>query len=393
MDAADAIEVDVCIVGAGVVGLAIADAVSRRLPEASVFVFERHPKFGQEASSHNSEVIHAGIYYKPGSYKAQSCVRGRDLLYRFCDENDVPYLRCGKFIVASDAGQAVKLEEIAANAMKNGVELERLSGAEASKRLGLDVALALWSPLSGIVDSHSLMQRLLDRTSNHGVHFLFNHRFNEVRETGESTSFTVIDPSGEVLPVRTRCFINAAGLGAARVAQQFPLSAKWEIKACRGRYFFLSSEWTGRYKSLIYPLPDPRGGLGTHLTIDLSLRGRLGPDVDWPSGSLEADDWDHYKFDTNVDELRTQFFEAGRKFLPDLKSEDLSPDYVGVRAKLFKNGEAHQEFVLDTSYHGSIHCLGIESPGVTSSLAIADDVAERAAVILAGRPVLEQSFA
>ena len=374
------IEVDVCIIGAGVVGLAIAEAISRTSPELSVFVLERHGKFGQEASSHNSEVIHAGIYYKPGSYKAESCIRGRDLLYRFCDANDVPYLKCGKFIVASDETQAAALEKIGENALKNGVELAPLSGDEASGRLGLEVAMALWSPLSGIVDSHVLMQKLLDLSANRGVHCLFNHRFGEViDQTSGSTVFSVVDPEGAKLEIRCRQFINAGGLGAARIAQQFQLADKWEIKPCRGRYFYLSSEWTGRYKSLIYPLPDPRGGLGTHLTIDLSLRGRLGPDVDWPREPHEADDWALYKFDENVEALREQFFEAGRKFLPDLKAEDLNPDYVGVRAKLFRNGEAFTEFVLEgmNSDSGAIHCLGIESPGVTASLAIAEDIAAR----------------
>lgn len=378
----ETIDVDVCIVGAGILGLAVAEEFAKAAPELAIVVLERHEKFGQEASSHNSEVIHAGIYYAPGSVKAATCTAGRDLLYEFCDREGVPYLKCGKFIVANDPDQANQLEKIRLNAAQNGVDLLPVPGSEASARLGLDIHAALWSPLSGVVDSHSMMQRLQDLAIGRGVHFLYGHHFERLNELShEGSLFTVKDPNGEELQIRSRHFVNAGGLGAARIANQFTRensgAKPWEVKACRGRYFFLSSEWTGKYRTLIYPLPDPRGGLGTHLTIDLSLRGRLGPDVDWPTGAVEADDWAHYKFDQDVDGLREQFFEAGRRFLPDLKLEHLSPDYVGVRAKLFKNGTAHPEFVIDSSQPGVVHCLGIESPGVTASLAIARECVNR----------------
>jgi 2-hydroxyglutarate dehydrogenase len=375
----ETLEFDNVVIGAGVVGLACAEALSRRYPNESLIVLERHFKFGQEASSHNSEVVHAGIYYTPGTLKARSCVEGKKLLYDFCREHQVPIMNCGKYVVASDDSHIPKLKSIRETAAANGVELEWLESAEATRRVGLELRAALWSPTSGIVDSHVLMERLAHLTESRGGMVLYKHAFHELESvTDTEVSFIARTGDGESMRIRCRRFVNAAGLASARIAEQFRALAgrgdSWQIKPCRGRYFTLASEWTGRYKFLIYPVPDPRGGLGTHLTIDLGLRGRLGPDVDWSRQEEPADLWDLYRFDDNVEELRDQFFEAGSKFLPGLKREHLEPDYVGVRAKLFKNGVAHPEFVIDDlGSHGlHTHLLGIESPGVTSSLALAD---------------------
>ena len=373
------LEIDFTIIGAGVVGLAVAEALSRQSPRSSVLVLERHQKFGQECSSHNSEVIHAGIYYKNAPLKARHCVRGRDLLYDFCRKFEVPYSACGKFVVATDPSQLPGLNDLQNSAKQNGVSIEFASRQVIAEKVqNAAVIEALWSPLTGIVDSHALMARLEAQVINRGAMVLYGNTFVRPLEIkpGQAT-FLIEDLSGTQHTVRSRVLINSAGLAAGRIAAQFIPGDHLEIRACRGRYFSLSGRWTHSRGQLIYPLPDPAGGLGVHLTFDLAGKCRLGPDVQWPeAGALAPDDSAHYGFDQPSTELQRKFWIAGQKLLPVLKETDLSPDYVGVRPKLFINQVAHADFAVKKSFEGSPdwHLLGIESPGLTAAFSIAEGI-------------------
>ncbi len=379
MSRAEQIEVDVAVIGAGVIGLAVAEALSRNSPKSTVVLIERHSKLGQESSSHNSEVIHAGLYYGGLPLKEQSCLRGKELLYSFCDTWDVPYRRCGKFIVSTDVSQLEALERIYQYGSELGVPLEHLTVEETRRRLKHPSAgESLWSPSSGIVDTHSLMARLEAMGSARGVIYLYSHSLRGIDRHSGTYSCQVTDPQDRELIVQPRILLNCAGLAADRVARMCNPEWKIETRPCRGRYFGVSGRWTNAFESLYYPLPDPRGGLGIHLTIDLGGKCRLGPDVDWSQATVRpADDPDLYRFASEDEAMATAFFEAGRKLLPGLLTSDLSPDYIGVRSKLFVDGEAHRDFMLkrgtdSTSDQQDFHFMGIESPGVTASLALAE---------------------
>ena len=344
----------------------------------SSLLIERHESFGKEASSHNSEVVHAGIYYETSSYKARACVRGKELLYRFCNENGIPFRKCGKYIVATEDEQVNGLSQIAKKSELNGVPLELLSPQESVRRTGIETLRgALWSESSGIVDSHRLMYDLARRAETNGTSVLWNHEYTRVVEANsESVVIEVRDSDGANCLIKSKFLINAAGMAAAHIANQFISKKLFEHRPCRGRYFALNSKWRQRFDSLIYPLPDPRGGLGIHLTLDLAGECRLGPDVDWSQqNSPSPDSMRLYSFEENFAELRKAFCEASKKFLPGLEEDDLRPDYVGVRSKLFMNNIAVTDFTLtqlDLDMP-SLHLLGIESPGLTSCLALAED--------------------
>ena len=375
------LEVDYAVLGAGVVGLALAEALTRRHPSASVLLIERHRRPGQETSSRNSEVIHAGLYYWDVPYKGETCRRGRELLYAYCAQLGVDHLRCGKYIVATDAAQLGELARIARYAAEVGVPLHELAPSTLRERLHHPGLIAgLWSPSTGIVDRHGLLRRLEATAVERGALFSYGTRFlapERIEEDG--CRFTVVDGQGQLCQVQARRLFNAAGLKAAAIASQFLPDAGLQIRPCRGHYFALSERFTNAYPSLLYPLPDPAGGLGVHLTRDLSGRCRLGPDVDWSSADRDPDDDSLYAFPHEADlaTLRDRFFVAGRKLLPQLRSEDLRPDYIGVRPKLFVHGQAYRDFWIHPSSAQSVwHLLGIESPGLTAALAIADDLSQ-----------------
>lgn len=354
------LECDVLVVGAGVVGLALARELGER-----AFVVERHEKFGWESSSHNSEVIHAGIYYDGLPLKAHHCRTGRDLLYDYCESRRVPHRRCGKWIFAATDAEVPALEKIERNARANDVPIERRAPPPSLKAVA-----ALWSPTTGIVDSHRFMKALeVDATAN-GAQIVYRHVVRDVQRTSRGFEVVIEGPDGLTTQLRTRAFVNAAGLGAARFCDGYA------VRACRGRYFRLGSRWTGRHAELIYPVPDPRGGLGVHLTIDLAGQARLGPDVDWADPNATPDDPNHYRFPVGVElaALREDFLKAGRRILSDLRAEDLEPDYIGVRAKLFRGTEAVKDFVIERQTN-EWHLLGVESPGLTAALSLARTVA------------------
>ena len=359
--------VDAVVIGAGVVGLACA----RQLAEAGrdVLVLERETTFGTGISARNSEVIHAGLYYPQGSLKAQLCVRGRQALYAYCAARGVAHRRIGKLVVASRAPQLPALEAIAARARANGVDDLRLLDAAGVRTLEpeLDAAGALFSPSTGIVDSHGLMLALLADAERHGAVLAVA---SPVCGGRADSAGIVLDIGGSApTSLRARCVINAAGLDAPRLGRALRgPAADLAPRAfyARGAYFSLSGR--APFSHLIYPIPEP-GGLGVHLTLDLGGQARFGPDVEW----IEHPDY-------RVDPARAaRFYTAIQSWWPGLEDGRLQPAYAGVRPKIAGPGEADADFRIDgPAAHGVpglVHLYGIESPGLTAALAIGARVA------------------
>jgi L-2-hydroxyglutarate oxidase LhgO len=359
-------EIDCVVIGAGVVGLAVARALA--LAGREVLVVESEGAIGTGTSSRNSEVIHAGIYYPQGSLKAQLCVEGKQLLYAYAAERGVPHRRCGKFIVATSPEQAGQLEAIRVKAAANGVDdLELLTAAQAiSLEPQLRCVAALNSPSTGIVDSHALMLSLLGDLENAGGMLALKSPITRA-ECG-SGPIVLIAEDGTAL--RCRTVVNAAGLGAPALARRFeglPWSAVPKEYFAKGNYFTLSGR--APFGRLVYPVPEP-GGLGVHLTIDLGDQAKFGPDVQW---ATSADD-------LVVDPARGDgFYAEVRKYWPALPDGALIPGYAGMRPKISGPGEPAADFMIDgPASHGVaglVNLFGIESPGLTSSLAIGRHVA------------------
>ncbi len=359
--------VDVVVVGAGVIGLAVARELS--LAGREVLVLEAAPQIGTGISSRNSEVIHAGIYYDPGSLKARLCVAGRDRLYRFCEQHGVGHRRCGKLVVAASDSEAAALERIAAGAQASGVQLTLLSRADAQAlEPQLECAAALWSPLTGIVDAQGLMQALLAEAQERGALLACNSTVTRVLLEKDAALVAV---GGGEPQLRARLLVNCAGLGASALAQRiegFPPGRVPRMHFAKGSYFSLG----GRppFRHLIYPLPRD-GGVGIHLTLDLAGRGRFGPDVE-----LVGDP--EYTVDA---ERAPRFYAAIRSYWPGLPDGALRPDYAGVRPRLSAPGEPLADFRIDDErVHGMpqvLNLFGIESPGLTAALAIASEAVAR----------------
>ncbi|MGL6111914.1 MAG: NAD(P)/FAD-dependent oxidoreductase [Rubrivivax sp.] len=368
--------IDCVVVGAGVVGLGVARALA--LAGREVVVLEAASAIGTGTSSRNSEVIHAGLYYTPGSLKAQLCVRGRELLYAYCAAHGVAHRRCGKLVVATDVGQESALRALMQCGQACGVhDLQWLDAAQA---IALEPALhctaAVLSPSTGIVDSHGLMLALLgDAQANGAMLALLSplQRLTRVRDGFE------LDVGGdEPMPLHARCVVNSAGLHALSLAARFeglpptPLpQALLHSHWARGHYF--SCLGKPAFTRLIYPMPG-EAGLGVHVTLDLGGQMRFGPDVQWiPMTSLGAEDY-------QVDPARAAPFAAAiRSYWPALPAAALRPDYAGIRPKLSGPGEPASDFVIaGPSTHGVpglVNLFGIESPGLTAALAIGDWVA------------------
>lgn len=359
--------VDVVVVGAGVIGLAVARELA--LAGREVLILEAEPRIGTGVSARNSEVIHAGVYYAPGSLKARLCVQGRDRLYEFCAQRGIGYRRCGKLIVAAADSPAGALERIAAGARASGVELTPLSGPEAR---GLEPQVhctaALLSPLTGIVDAQALMLALLAEAQAHGAILACNSAVTRVVLEKDAVVLAV---SGAEPQLRTRLLVNCAGLGATALAQRiegFPRQWVPRMYFAKGSYFGLAAR--PPFQRLIYPLPTD-SGVGIHLTLDLAGRGRFGPDVE----ARTAPDY-------AVEQARApQFYAAIRQYWPQLPDGALLPDYAGVRPRISAPGEPLADFRIDDArLHGLpqvLNLFGIESPGLTASLAVASEAASR----------------
>ncbi len=361
--------VECLVVGAGVVGLAIARALAQGGRE--VVILERNEAIGMETSSRNSEVVHAGIYYPPNSMKARLCVRGRHLLYDYCRSHGIAARAIGKLIVAAESEQIPDLGKLQLRAEANGVEDLRLleAGEAQADQPGLACAAALFSPSSGIMDSHSYMLALLGDAEDAGAMLA---PLTEVTAIDRLGSGFLVTTGGDQ-PYRLACdlLVNAAGHGAPSIARMIPglpENCVPEGRLAKGNYFRL----TGRapFTRLIYPMPS-REGLGVHISVDFGGQARFGPDVEWVQS-----------FDYAVDPARSaSFYAAIRRYWPELPDQSLQPDYAGIRPKIVGPGEPAADFVIsDAAHHGLlglVNLYGIESPGLTSSLALAEEVALR----------------
>ena len=365
-------KVECVVVGAGVIGLAVA----RRLAQAGreVIVLEAAEGIGTVTSSRNSEVIHAGIYYAAGSLMARMCVGGKQALYRYCADHGIPHRNCGKLIVATTPKETEKLQSIRAHAAANGVlDLQALSGDEARKlEPALNCDAALLSPSTGIIDSHAFMLALRGDAEDAGAACAFHTPLLHAKAEGGRIE---LDAGGEApIALECRLLVNAAGLGASAIARSIdgmPIEIIPRAYLAKGNYFSCNAR--APFSRLIYPVPEP-GGLGVHLTLDLAGQARFGPDVEWVD-----------TIDYAVDPARAErFYPAIRRYWPTLPDGALVPGYSGIRPKIVPPAVAVQDFLIqgprDHGVDGLINLFGIESPGLTSSLAIADYVGELAGV-------------
>ncbi|MFL9814122.1 NAD(P)/FAD-dependent oxidoreductase [Stutzerimonas sp. VN223-3] len=361
--------VDCVVIGAGVVGLAVARAMA--LVGREVLVLEAEAAIGTGTSSRNSEVIHAGIYYPQGSLKARLCVAGRDALYAFCDSHGVPYRRCGKLIVATDESQLLGLLALQEHAAANGVDdLQRLDANEVKAlEPQLNAVAGLLSPSTGIVDSHALMLALQGDAEAAGALLALRAPVDAIDVLDEGLRVDVGGDEPMILLATT--VINCAGHAAPVIAAHtrgLPAESVPPRYFAKGSYFSLSASTPFRH--LVYPLPEP-GGLGVHLTLDLGGQARFGPDVQW----VES-------LDYQLDARRADsFYAAIRRYWPALPDGALQPAYTGIRPKISGPGELAADFRIDgPAQHGIaglVNLFGIESPGLTACLAIADEVCQR----------------
>lgn len=365
---------DYCIIGAGVIGLATAYKLGLQFPTASILLVENHNQFGQETSSRNSEVIHAGIYYPPKSLKAELCRQGKEQIYDFCKKYSVPHKAIGKLIIASQQDELTQLENLYINANTNGVELTLLNRAQCQNlEPKVNAHSALYSATTGIIDSHAFMHTLLTLAEQQGLLFSPNTQYirAEKQAHGFLLEFNTADGPFKCL---TNNLINCAGLFAPQVANHIDALDPNVIPQhhyCRGHYY----SYTGKapFSHLIYPLPNKNtSGLGIHATLDLSGQVRFGPDTQY------IDEID-YSFPKNgVPPLKDMFTDSIQRYFPELDKERLQPSYSGIRPKLSGINEPAQDFVIqdqqDHQVDGLVNLFGMESPGLTSSLAIADRV-------------------
>jgi L-2-hydroxyglutarate oxidase LhgO len=364
-------EVDCVVVGAGVVGLAVARALAQAGRE--VIVLDAAEGIGTETSSRNSEVIHAGIYYPANSLMARFCVEGRRRLYPYCNEKGVPHRNCGKLIVATNEQEDAMLAGIKQRAEANGVEGMRVLSRDEAVAMepALRCTSALLSPMTGIIDSHAFMLALQGDAEHAGAIPVF---FSPVMGAHVREGAIEIHVGGaDPMSLSCRLMVNSAGLHAPLLARRIvgmPTQLVPTEYYAKGNYFTL----TGRspFSRLIYPVPVP-GGLGVHLTIDLGGQARFGPDVEW----IDTIEYE-------VDPRRSDgFYDAVRRYWPGLKDGALQPGYAGIRPKIVPRGAPAQDFVVQGprihGVAGLINLFGIESPGLTASMALADYVVEVAA--------------
>lgn len=358
--------VDTVVIGAGVIGLAVARALA--LAGREVLILEAEERFGTQTSSRNSEVIHAGLYYLPGSLKARLCVAGRDSLYRYCAERGIAHRPIGKLLVACDEAELPTLAYYAERAAANGISLQSLTATDIRRLEPSIYALAgLYSPKTGIIDSHGFMMALLGDAEQAGATLVTRTPVIG----GHITSHGIFIETGGDAPftLKSRLVINAAGLFAqdvTRCFKGFPAAAVPPTFYAKGHYFTLGGR--APFQHLIYPMPD-HAGLGIHATLDWGGQCKFGPDVSgWPTNV-------DYRFESG---LETKFYQAIRRYYPALPDGALQPGYAGIRPKLTGPDEAAGDFLIQgPSVHGVtglVNLMGIESPGLTAALAIAQEV-------------------
>jgi L-2-hydroxyglutarate oxidase LhgO len=362
-------DAEITIIGAGVVGLAIAERVSENYK--NVFLIEKHSSFGQETSSRNSEVIHAGIYYTKDSLKAILCIEGKQLLYDYCKRYDVPFNNCGKLIVATSEKEIAVIEGIRQTAIKNGVDDLMVMGREQISELEPDIfALkALYSPSTGIVDSHSLMKQYETNALNNGCQLVYGSEVKGISRIAGGYRITLVDTDKKDYSFTSKIVINSAGLTSDKISEMVGINDdNLKILFCKGEYFRINPPKNRLINRLVYPVPHQNmEGIGIHVTIDMGGGVKLGPDVKY----LESNIYD-YKLTPSKQEA---FFQSAKKFLPFLEFDDIAPEMAGIRPKIQRPGEPLRDFYIkeesERGYPGFINLIGMESPGLTSSIAIA----------------------
>ncbi len=362
---------DITIIGAGVVGLAIAAEIAR--PGLNIFILEKNPTHGSGISSRNSEVIHGGMYYPESSLKAALCVAGRHLLYEIAAENNIPYKKTGKLIVAVEPDEIGEIELLHENAVRNGVNSTEIISAEKIAQLepNIRARAALFSPETGTISVHDLMNYFLLQARNNKAHFVNHTKVVEIEKDAGNYQVFTENPAGHIFDFTTACVINAAGLESDTIANM--AGGNYQLHYCKGDYCGISGIKQGTVQRLVYPVPVKNHvGLGVHLTIDLGGRLKLGPDTAYINRT------ENYAVDTAKASL---FYQSAVKFLPFLREENVSPDISGIRPKLQGPNDKFHDFVIREDLPGFINLVGIESPGLTSSPAIAKFVKN----ILAGK--------
>jgi len=364
------IEVDIAIIGAGIVGLAIAAEVAGE--EKGVFVFEKNHTFGLETSSRNSEVIHTGIYYPEDSLKTRFCIEGNHILYKLCENHGIIHKKLGKVIVAVNEDEESVVAELYEQGCRNGIEDIRLLSRREIKQLEprVEAITALLSPSTGILDSYSLMRFFYTQARERGAAFVFNTGVIGIEKVGAGYRVQIRDREG-ISSFVARILINSAGLNSDKIARLAGIDltrANYRLHYCKGEYFSLSSREGLPVGRLVYPIPE-QAGKGIHVTLTHDGRVRLGPDTRYID-----------EVDYQVDNTRKMaFYESVRRFLPHIELEDLEPEFAGIRPKLQGPGEAFRDFIIaheeDRGLPGLINLIGIESPGLTAAPAIARYVA------------------
>jgi L-2-hydroxyglutarate oxidase LhgO len=365
----DYMDAEITIIGAGVIGLAIAETMSEEYK--NVFLIEKHLSFGQETSSRNSEVIHAGIYYRKDSLKSKLCIEGKRLLYDYCSKYDIPFKNCGKLIVATSEEEIAKIEGIRQTAIRNGVDDLQFFDREQIAELEPNIfALrALFSPSTGIVDSHSLMKQYETNAVNNGCQIVYGSEVTGIERIRDGYKVSLLDSDNKDYIFTTKIIINSAGLTSDKISGMIGIEDdNLKILFCKGEYFRLNPPKNRLINRLVYPVPHHNmEGIGIHVTIDLGGGVKLGPDVRY----LESNIYD-YKVTASKQEA---FYKSAKKFLPFLEFDDLSPEMAGIRPKIQKPGEPLRDFYIaeesERGCKGFINLIGMESPGLTSSIAIA----------------------
>ena len=369
----------ITIIGAGVIGLAVAAQVAGR--DREVYILEKNDTFGKETSSRNSEIIHAGIYYPEGSLKAETCVAGNAMLYELCHQCGIGHRKTGKLIAATNDEEAGKLEALLEQGRRNGVMgLAMLSRREVKElEPNVEAVAAIFSPSSGIIDSHALMRYFLSVAKERGARIAYRSNVIAIERLSDGYQVT-LENGSEPFPFKTEVLINCAGLSSHEIAQAAGIDidrAGYRLFYCKGEYFSVGNSKNRLIKRPIYPVPQPStGGMGIHATSDLEGRMRLGPNARYVD-----------EIDYKVDESQKgHFYRSAKAFLPFIEFDDLEPEMAGIRPKIQGPGEGFRDFVIrheqDKGLPGLINLIGIESPGLTSSPAIAEYVGDMVNEIL-----------
>ncbi|MEW5758499.1 MAG: NAD(P)/FAD-dependent oxidoreductase [Candidatus Omnitrophota bacterium] len=361
--------VDIVIVGAGVIGLAIAYEISSH--NKDIYVVEKNNSFGQETSSRNSEVIHAGIYYPKGSLKSVTCLEGNKLIYELCREGGIAHKRIGKLIAAKDGNEIERLEKLFKHALSCGVEDIKLIDKNEIIKLepNLKADVAIYSGSTGIVDTHSLMKHLETKAKYNSVQFVYNAQVTSINREKNNFVLEINDSDKEKIKISTRMVINSSGLYSDKISEMAGIREEsYKLKFCKGQYFRLSSQKSRMINRLIYPVPDIKGrDLGIHATPDLAGSVRLGPDAEYISGNI-------LDYSLNLRKKKL-FYESIHDLLPFISDSDLTEDTSGIRPKLQGPDDGFRDFIIkhekDRGLDGFINLIGIESPGLTASIAIA----------------------